>query len=190
MTSSTTLPPSTTVAPSEVRHAFPVADAGRAGFSDTHHDYPATDIFHPDGCGTPLVAPVDGVVLDLRRDDPWSAAVDDPATRGGRFLSILGDDGVRYYMAHFETLDERLAAGVSVAAGELVGTMGDSGRAGACHLHFAISPPCPNDEWWVRRGVVWPADYLRAWRAGEPRSPADEVTAWWAAHVDACTVAP
>lgn len=186
----TSTPSTTEPTIEEVRRVFPVLDAARAGFGDTHHDYPATDIFHPDGCGAALVAPVDGTVLDLRRTDPWTAAVDDPATRGGIVLSILGDDGVRYYMAHFRRLADALEPGVRVAAGDVVGEMGDTGRAGACHLHFAISPPCDDDEWWVRRGVIWPADYLRAWRAGENLSPVDEVESWANAHPDACIVAP
>ena len=39
--------------------------------------------------------------------------------------------------------------------------MGDTGRASACHVHFGLSLPCPNREWWVRRGVIWPDQYLR-----------------------------
>lgn len=186
----TTAVATTTVDPDLVRRVFPVQDAAAAGWSETHHDYPATDIFHPGGCGTAVVAPVDGTVLEVRFDDLWSSATDDPSARGGRYLSILGDDGVRYYMAHFQSLDGALAPGVRVAAGQVVGEMGRSGRAGACHLHFALSPPCPNDEWWVRRGVVWPYPYLADWQRGVNTSPVGEVRQWAADHPDACVTAP
>jgi len=198
-----TVEPSTTVAPTTtavattttidadlVHRVFPVQDAATAGWSDTHVGYPATDVFAPTGCGTTLVAPVDGVVLEIRRDDLWSAETDDPSARGGRYLSILGDDGVRYYMAHFQLLEAALAPGVRVAAGQVVGQMGRSGRAGACHLHFALSPPCPTQEWWVRRGVVWPFPYLADWQRGLNTSPVDEVRAWADDHPDACTSPP
>ena len=170
--------------PATTPYVVPVADAGRAGWNPTHSTYPATDIFL--SCGATIVSPVWGEVLEVRRVDGYDPAIDNPATRGGRSVAILGFDGVRYYFAHFETIDDALAVGDEVAAGQAIGTMGSSGRASACHLHFALSPPCPGKEWAVRRGVVWPYPYLDAWRSGEQRSPAAEVEAWTAAHPDAC----
>ncbi len=193
MTATTTTTASTTattIDPDLVRRVFPVQDAENAGWSDTHHDYPATDLFHPGGCGTTLVAPVDGVILEIRREDLWSAQTDDPSARGGKYVSILGDDGVRYYMAHFQEQEASLRPGMRVAAGQVVGQMGRTGRAGACHLHFALSPPCPAEEWWVRRGVVWPFTYLSDWKDGVNTSPVNEVRQWAIDHADACTVQP
>lgn len=175
------------VRPTTTPYVAPVLDVARAGWNPTHSTYPATDVFLP--CGATIVAPVWGDVLEVRRVDSYDPAVDDPATRGGRSVTILGFDGVRYYFAHFDTIVDGLAVGDEVAAGEVLGTMGDSGRASACHLHFGISPPCPGKEWSVRRGVVWPYPYLDAWRAGEQRSPAAEVEAWSAANPDACAEA-
>ena len=165
-------------------YVVPVADVAGAGWADEHHDYPATDVFV--GCGAEIVAPVDGALLEVRRVDGYDSAIDNPATRGGRSISILGDDGVRYYLAHLETIDDVWAPGARVTAGSRLGTMGRTGRAGACHLHVAISPPCPGAEWSVRRGVVWPYPYLDAWRDGQQLSPVDEVAAWAAAHPTAC----
>ncbi len=173
--------------PGGTPYVVPVADVGRAGWHDTHSAYPATDVFV--GCGATLVSPVLGTVLEVRRVDEYDPAVDNPATRGGRSVSILGADGVRYYLAHFDTIADGLAVGDAVAAGQVLGTMGESGRTSACHLHFSISPPCPGKEWSVRRGVIWPYPYLDAWRAGEQRSPAPEVAAWSAEHPDACAEA-
>ncbi len=76
-------------------------------WADTHSTYPATDIFN-NGCGGAIVSPVNGVLLDVRRVNAYDPAVDNPATRGGRSVSILGDDGVRYYLAHFD-VDRRVA---------------------------------------------------------------------------------
>ncbi len=182
--------PPTTTQRIEPTRAFPVQDASATGFSDTHSGYPATDIFHPDGCGATLVSPVDGVVLEVRRDNEWDPAVDDPDTRGGRTLAILGDDGVRYYMAHFQEMEARLEPGLRLRAGEVVGVLGDSGRTSACHLHFGLSPVCPNPEWWVRRGVIWPAAYLRDWRNGINTSPRAEIDQWLVDHPDACLKPP
>jgi murein DD-endopeptidase MepM/ murein hydrolase activator NlpD len=167
------------------RYTVPVA--GLAEWGDTHAEYPASDIFA--GCGAAIVSPVDGVVVESRRVNAYDPAVDNPATRGGRSVSIVGDDGVRYYMAHLETIDEGIEPGTRVAMGQSLGRMGSTGRASACHLHFGISPPCPGKEWSVRRGVVWPQRYLNDWRAGGRRSPVDEVNGWTAVNRDACAQA-
>ena len=98
-------------------------------------------------------------------------AVGDPATRGGNAVSIIGDDGVRYYLAHFQLIDPAIMPGARVVAGDHLGEMGDTGRAGACHVHFGLSLPCPNREWWVRRGVIWPDEYLAAWQQAAPLTP-------------------
>lgn len=173
--------------PTTTEYVVPVADVERAAWHPTHSSYPATDVFLP--CGSTLVSPVWGEVLEVRRVDRYDPAVDDPATRGGRTVSILGFDGVRYYLAHFDTIVDGLEVGDPVEAGQVLGTMGDTGRTSACHLHFGISPPCPGEEWSVRRGVIWPYPYLDAWRAGEQRSPAPEVASWSAANPDACAEA-
>ena len=168
-------------------YALPVADAARAGWGTTHASYPATDVFV--GCGAVLVSPVNGVVTESRRVDSYDPAVDDPATRGGRSVAVVGDDGVRYYLAHFESIDAGIEPGVRVGVGQRLGTMGRTGRASACHVHVGFSPPCPSPEWSVRRGVIWPSPYLDDWRAGGQRSPVAEVQAWVAANPDACTAA-
>ncbi len=168
-------------------YVLPVADVDSAGWGDTHSAYPAADIFV--GCGALLVSPVNGVVTESRRINAYDPSVDNPATRGGRSVAIIGDDGVRYYMAHFESIEDGVEPGARVNAGQPLGKMGDTGRASACHVHFGISPPCPGKEWSVRRGVIWPSPYLAAWRNGEQRSPTTEVRQWVDQHPAACTEA-
>lgn len=186
----TTLAPattSTTLAPTTTPHVVPVADSAAAGWGTTHSGYPATDIFV--SCGASIVSPVNGVLLEVRTVDSWEPTVDNPATRGGRSIAVLGDDGVRYYMAHFDVIEPQLEPGTRVVVGQALGTMGDTGRSSACHLHFALSPPCPGPEWSVRRGVVWPYPYLDAWNRGEQSSPVDEIQSWLAQNPDACALA-
>jgi murein DD-endopeptidase MepM/ murein hydrolase activator NlpD len=183
-TSSTT---TTTIDPHDVAHAFPVDPAVNSSFTpEGHSTYRATDIFSSAGCGTALLAPVTGTVDEVLTNT-WDPAVDDPATRGGNAVSIIGDDGVRYYLAHFQSIDPAITPGARVTASDHLGEMGDTGRAGACHVHFALSLPCPNREWWVRRGVIWPDQYLTSWRDGGNLSPLDELQAWFAEYPQACT---
>lgn len=173
-----------TVPPPSTPYRLPVDPTAGPAWNPTHSSYPATDIFLP--CGADIVSPVAGTVVHVRRVDSWDPAVDDPATRGGRSVAVLGVDGVRYYFAHFRSIDPAVEVGLTVEPGRYLGALGDSGRSSACHLHLGLSPDCPGEEWWVRRGVVWPAPYLDDWRAGIQTSPAAEVRAWHAANPDAC----
>jgi murein DD-endopeptidase MepM/ murein hydrolase activator NlpD len=164
-----------------LRYAFPVR--GRTSYSRAHHDYPATDVFAT--CGTPTAAPVRGVVLEISRVDRYDPARDRPALRGGRFWSMRGADGVRYYGSHLRSLSSTTRPGARVRAGAMLGRVGQSGnaRGTGCHLHFGISPVCAGTgDWWVRRGTVRPYRFLQAWERDRHLSPARAVRRWRATH--------
>ena len=158
------------------QYAFPLTCAD-VRYSKAHHDYPATDMFAPVGC--PFVTPVAGVVDEVSRQDRWDPRTNRPADRGGRFVSVVGVDGVRYYGSHLSAVRAGIQPGVRVEAGQRLGRVGRSGNARYTppHLHFGISRPTGPDNWKVRRGEIWPAPYLDAWREGRDRSPAPEVDA-------------
>ena len=167
----TTVPPTTTVAPRPLQHVFPLSPASVADYGETHHDYPATDIFAP--IGTEVVAVTDGVVDFVSRVDTWDPVTDDPAVRGGLSVAIVGDDGVRYYGSHLSAVEPGIEPGVRVRAGQRLGASGRSGNAADTdpHLHFGISRPTTADDWAVRRGEVDPFPYLQAWERGEDLTP-------------------
>jgi peptidoglycan LD-endopeptidase LytH len=166
----------TTTARVPVRYRFPVAGC-RAQYGGSHHDYPAADMFTGRGCV--FVAPVAGRVDEVTRHDRWDQASDRGADRGGRSVSLVGVDGVRYYGSHLEAVALGIAPGVTVRAGQPLGRIGNSGsaRVTAVHLHFAISWPTRPGIWWVRRGMIQPAPYLDSWRAGGNLSPVRAVRA-------------
>ena len=157
---------------------FPVADCA-VDYARAHHDYAATDILAKKGCK--FVSPVNGVVDEVNRVDNWSGKTNLGIDRGGLYVSIIGDDGVRYYGSHLSSVVESIQPGVVVKAGRVLGKIGSSGsaRGTAPHLHFGISWPTPTQPnvWWVRRGVVLPFKYLDAWKAGKDLSPVKEVAA-------------
>jgi murein DD-endopeptidase MepM/ murein hydrolase activator NlpD len=155
---------------------FPVE--GKASYGRTHHDYPATDIFA--NCGLPVRAVIDGTVLEVSRVDRFDPKNPRGADKGGKSVSLLGDDGVRYYGSHLTTVLDGIEAGKRVSAGQQLGTVGRTGNASnTCHLHFGISPVCARTgDWWVRRGTVYPWKFLDAWRTGNSLSPAADITAW------------
>jgi peptidoglycan LD-endopeptidase LytH len=166
----------TTRPPAPVRYRFPVTGC-QARYGTGHHDYPATDMFTDRGCT--FVAPVDGRVDEVARTDNWTPAGDRGADRGGRSVSLVGVDGVRYYGSHLEAVAPGIAPGVRVGAGQPLGRIGNSGsaRVTPVHLHFGISWPTRPGIWWVRRGMVPPARYLDSWRAGGDLSPVRAVQA-------------
>jgi peptidoglycan LD-endopeptidase LytH len=162
-------PPSTTQA--ALHYVFPVRSEGKISYGRFHHDYPAADIFCP--VGSQFVAPADGVIDFVSREDLWDPSTDDPEVRGGLSVAIVGDDGVRYYGSHLSQVADGIEPGVRVTAGQLLGLTGKSGNAEGtdAHLHFGISRPTTPDDWQVRRGEIPPYEYLRAWQRGEDVTP-------------------
>ncbi|HET9495872.1 MAG TPA: M23 family metallopeptidase [Chloroflexia bacterium] len=154
-----------------VTYAFPVQPARAARYGRYHHDYPATDIFCPPG--SRFVAPTAGVVDYVSLADRWDPSTDDPATRGGISVAIVGDDGVRYYGSHLSSVAPGIVPGVRVRAGQLLGRTGKTGSARYTppHLHFGISRPTYPADWQARRGEVNPYVYLRAWARGNTLTP-------------------
>jgi peptidoglycan LD-endopeptidase LytH len=157
-----------------LHYVFPVVGC-TASPSSSHHDYPASDIFTNKGCR--FVAVVAGRVDEVSYVDRWSPSHNGGAVRGGRSVSIVGDDGVRYYGSHLLRIAAGIKPGVRVHAGQLLGRIDNSGdaRYTPTHVHFGISWPTRHGIWWVRRGEVWPQSYLRAWRNHHNLSPAPEV---------------
>ena len=157
-------------------YVFPVPEC-KVNYARAHHDYPATDILAKQGCK--FVSPIDGVVDEVSRTDTWSGKTNLGIDRGGLYVSVIGTDGVRYYGSHLRTVVRSIQPGVSVKAGQILGTIGSTGsaRGTSPHLHFGISWPTPTQAnvWWVRRGVVLPWKYLEAWNKGQDLSPAKAV---------------
>lgn len=157
-------------------YVFPVADC-EVNYARAHHDYAATDILAKKGCK--FVSPINGVIDEVNRVDLWSGKTNLGADRGGLYVSIIGEDGVRYYGSHLTSIVSSIQPGLTVKAGQLLGKVGATGsaRGTSPHLHFGISWPTPSQPnvWWVRRGVVLPWKYLDAWKSGKDLSPAKAV---------------
>ena len=168
----------TTITPAQAApvYIFPVANC-TVNYARAHHDYAATDILAKAGCK--FVAPINGIVDEVNRVDTWRSPPNLGITRGGLSVSIIGEDGVRYYGSHLRSIPANIEPGVAVVAGDVLGAIGSTGsaRGTAPHLHFGISWPTPPDTWWVRRGEVLPWKYLDAWKKGKDLSPVKAVAA-------------
>jgi murein DD-endopeptidase MepM/ murein hydrolase activator NlpD len=157
-------------------YTFPVSGCA-VTYSKYHHDYPAADIFAKQGCA--FVAPIAGVVDEVNTVDRWRGKTNLGADRGGLSVSIIGDDGLRYYGSHLSKIESKIVPGYRVVTGEKLGEIGSSGSAKGTkpHLHFGISYPTEKGIWWIRRGVglekgkTSPWKYLKAWEAGKDLKP-------------------
>jgi murein DD-endopeptidase MepM/ murein hydrolase activator NlpD len=158
------------------KYLFPISGC-KVGYGRYHHNYPATDILTQKGCK--FVAPFSGVVDEVNRVDRFTWKTNLGADRGGLSISVVGDDGVRYYGSHLSKIPMSMVPGLRVSAGDVIGYVGNSGDAKglATHLHFGISWPTPKGTWWVRRGELYPWKFLDAWRIGKDLSPAKSVAA-------------
>ena len=129
---------------------FPIAGPWEWGGPETHfgdrggaHD--GEDVMSD--CGTPLVAAEEGRVV-----------VADSDGAAGHHLVVRTDDEEHVYM-HLARAP-RFSPGDPVATGERIGSVGRSGNASACHLHFEIW----KGGGWYRGGkAVDPRPDLRGW---------------------------
>jgi murein DD-endopeptidase MepM/ murein hydrolase activator NlpD len=157
-------------------YAFPIVGCA-VTYAHSHHNYPATDILTKTGCK--FVATTSGRVDEVNRRDKYNWKANRGADRGGLYVSIVGDDGVRYYGSHLSKVASGIEPGVRVVAGDLLGYVGTSGdaRGTSPHVHYGISWPTPANIWWVRRGELYPWRYLDSWKVGKDSSPARAVAA-------------
>ena len=130
---------------------FPVAGPWEWGGVDTafgtrggSHD--GVDVMSP--CGTPVVAPAAGKVVFT---ESGGAA--------GHYLVLrAAGSGEEHVFMHLERAP-RAGEGDAIAVGERIGTVGRSGNASACHLHFEIwRPP--------------------GWQRGRARDPRPDLEQW------------
>ena len=157
-------------------YTFPVGGC-EVKYSKYHHDYPASDIFAKKGCA--FVAPIAGVIDEVNAVDKWRGKTNLGADRGGLSISLIGDDGNRYYGSHLSKIVVNIIPGLRVVTGEKLGEIGSTGSAKGTqpHLHFGISYPTEKGIWWIRRGVGLekgkssPWKYLQAWQVGKDLKP-------------------
>ena len=136
-----------------LRHKFPVRGAHDYGeFAASFgggRGHQGHDVFAK--CGTPLVAARGGTVKHKATH-----------SRAGHYVVIDGEaTGTDYIYMHLR--DKALVdRGDRVRTGQLIGYVGDTGRASGCHLHFELwSGP----GWYTGGDPFDPLPLLKAWDA-------------------------
>jgi murein DD-endopeptidase MepM/ murein hydrolase activator NlpD len=113
---------------------------------------PGAVVSQPFGCTAVELEPFDpfcpsrhvhtGVDLAARRGTPVFAATSGRARVGfdaagaGLYVSVAYDDRVRILYCHL--LETRVVSGTDVAAGDLIGLVGSTGRSTGPHLHLEV----------------------------------------------------
>lgn len=92
------------------------------------------------GYGAPVVATGPGVVLESEVGGSW-----------GQYVKIDHGGGVATLCAHLIVGSQTVSVGQPVAAGEVIGLVGDSGNATVAHCHFEV---------WVNGARVDPIPWL------------------------------
>ncbi len=104
------------------------------------------DIFA--SCGKPIVSALNGKVTTAK----WHSAA-------GNFVVVESADGTNQVYMHMEA-PSLVKPGRRVQAGQQLGTVGQTGRASGCHLHFELwSAP----GWYEGGSVMDPVPSLKAW---------------------------
>jgi LysM repeat protein len=98
--------------------------AGGCRITQGLHWYNAID-FSNGKCGEPILAAAGGTVLKAR----WDRIA-------GNYVKILHPNGVVTMYGHLQTIF--VSPGEQVSQGQIIGTMGATGRATGCHLHFDV----------------------------------------------------
>ncbi len=136
---------------------LPVGSVTNDQIRRTHHDYPASDLNVPEG--TPVYAAHPGTATATS-----APCTDTDRCRCGWGVRVAGDDGHTYTYCHGSRLANRIQPGVTVSAGELIMTSGNTGNSAAPHLHFQIRNP--------QGDLICPQGPLQAWWNGVALSPA------------------
>jgi hypothetical protein len=134
-------------------HVFPILGAhdygGYAASFGGGRGHQGQDVFA--ACGTPLVAARGGRVKHKAFQ-----------SRAGNYL-VIDADRSGYDMAYMHMRDPALVdKGDKVVTGQVIGYVGETGRAHGCHLHFELWKA---PGWYTGGSPVNPLSALRAWDA-------------------------
>jgi murein DD-endopeptidase MepM/ murein hydrolase activator NlpD len=121
----------------------------RYGAARSGHTHAGQDVLA--NCGLQLVAARAGTVT----------AVGSGGAAGNYLTVHTTDTPYDYFYAHMRST-ALVREGQTVTTGQLVGYVGETGDATACHLHFELW----QGRWWAGGHTIDPLPFLKAWDAG------------------------
>ncbi len=126
-------------------------EGARFGAGRTGHIHQGQDIVAAEGL--PVVSPVNGTVFSIAYQ----------ASGAGHYVVVAGADGRHYVFMHLQTGSIVVAKGAPIAAGQRLGSVGNTGASEGPHLHFEIWV----NGWWATKASapIDPLPELQAWAA-------------------------
>ena len=82
--------------------------------------------------GKRLYAVANGTITKIYTDYPGALA--------GNGVRLTMADGTYFFYAHMTAVADGIKVGTKVKAGQVLGTIGNTGNSGANHLHFEVHP--------------------------------------------------
>ena len=124
-------------------------EGSKFGVARTGHSHQGQDLAAAEG--TPVVSPIAGTVYHVAYQ----------AKGAGYYVVVAGVDGRHYVFMHLQAGSTVVAKSATVAAGQRLANVGNTGGSDGPHLHFEI---------WLNG---W-----RASKASQPIDPLPELQAW------------
>ncbi len=114
---------------------FPVQ--GKCWFGDTWKAPRSGGRLHE---GVDIIAPRGKLLYAVVSGTVSKIYVDRPGALAGNGLRIAQDNGTYFTYLHLDTFAEGIEVGTKVTAGQVVGTLGNTGNSATPHLHFEVHP--------------------------------------------------
>ena len=128
-------------------------EGSKFGVARTGHSHQGQDLAAAEG--TPVVSPIAGTVYHVAYQ----------AKGAGYYVVVAGVDGRHYVFMHLQAGSTVVAKGATVAAGQRLANVGNTGGSDGPHLHFEIWV----NGWWATKASapIDPLPELQAWAAAK-----------------------
>ncbi len=90
--------------------------------------------------GVDIIAQTGKLLYAVESGTITKAYYDYPGSLAGNGLRLTRPDGTYYFYAHLAGFADGIGTGSKVKAGQILGTVGNTGNAGTAHLHFEVHP--------------------------------------------------
>src|SRR5680860_457464 len=90
--------------------------------------------------GVDIIAPADKLIYAVADGKITKVYGDYPGSLAGNGVRLTTGDGTYFFYAHMTGVAKGIKVGAKVTAGQIVGTVGNTGNSGTPHLHFEVHP--------------------------------------------------
>ena len=90
--------------------------------------------------GVDVIAPAGKLIYAVAGGRITKVYSDYPGSLSGNGVRLTMPDGTYFFYAHMTGVADGIGVGVPVRAGQIIGTVGNSGSSGTPHLHFEVHP--------------------------------------------------